>query len=371
VPAASDTSSWQDVTYGDGKFVAVARARVMYSEDGINWTAVSSIESRYWQSVTYGNGKFVAVAWKTDTSPFVTGNRAMYSEDGINWTQVPSAHDSTEWYSVAYGNGKFVAVAKGGTKRVMYSEDGINWTLAEPPNPNTGWISVTYGNGKFVAVASYGTNRVMYSEDGINWTGVPSANESLSWYSVTYGNGKFVAVAADMGISHENRVMYSEDGINWTDVPPAYGMIELRSVTYGNGKFVAVADNGSNRVMVLDAPEGRSGLYFDGELIATEVNLQPLFEKVNDLSQSGGVVTDSDLAALELDDLNDVSVPSPNIGDTLVWNGSQWEAQAEAGASVAYQDLAPASPENGDLWFNTSTLKLSVYHGNAWVQIGA
>ena len=33
--------------------------------------------SEYWQSVTYGNGKFVAVAYGSDKSA--------YSEDGITW----------------------------------------------------------------------------------------------------------------------------------------------------------------------------------------------------------------------------------------------------------------------------------------------
>ena len=82
--------------------------------------------------------------------------------------------------------------------------------------------------------------------------------------------------------------------------------------------------------------------------------------------------TNSDLAAQTLDDHADVNVPSPNVGDTLVWDGSNWVSEEPSGGAVlAYQDLAPASPANGDLWFNTSTLKLSVYHGNAWVQIGA
>ena len=35
----------------------------MYSTDGISWTAASAAdEANSWRSVTYGNGKFVAVA---------------------------------------------------------------------------------------------------------------------------------------------------------------------------------------------------------------------------------------------------------------------------------------------------------------------
>ena len=169
----------------------------MYSEDGITWTGVeSSNKFNEWRSVTYGDGKFVAVAG-------IRSDKVMYSEDGITWTGVTSSNESNSWRSVAYGDGKFVAVSNKGSNRVMYSEDAITWTGVESSNePNT-WYSVTYANGKFVAVANGGSNRVMYSEDGINWTGVSSSNESNGWFSVTYGNGKFVAISN----TGSNRVM--------------------------------------------------------------------------------------------------------------------------------------------------------------------
>ena len=70
---------WKSVTYGNGKFVAVANnlAGAAYSEDGITWTSTTMPSSENWTSVTYGNGKFVAVERSSD--------QAAYSEDGINW----------------------------------------------------------------------------------------------------------------------------------------------------------------------------------------------------------------------------------------------------------------------------------------------
>ncbi|MEQ8239303.1 MAG: YDG domain-containing protein, partial [Cyclobacteriaceae bacterium] len=235
--SAAEANQWLSVTYGNGKFVAVAQSgtnRVMYSEDGITWTGASATEANAWFSVTYGNGKFVAVS-QTGT------NRVMYSEDGITWTAA-SAAEANIWTSVTYGNGKFVGVTYSGTNRVMYSEDGVTWTAATAAEANQ-WLSVTYGNGKFVAVSNTGTNQVMYSEDGITWTAA-SAAEAKGWLSVTYGNGKFVAVAQD----GPNQVMYSENGITWT-AASANEANSLTSVTYGNGKFVAVTRSGTNRVM--------------------------------------------------------------------------------------------------------------------------
>ena len=94
--------------------------------------------------------------------------------------------------------------------------------------------------------------------------------------------------------------------------------------------------------------------------------------EINDVLNTLGdykLKSDSDA----LNDLSNVSVPSPSIGDRLVWNGSQWEAETPVAPdpAVAYQDLPPANPTNGDLWFNTTNLKLSIWHANAWVQVGA
>ncbi len=235
---AAQANGWMAVTYGDNKFVAVAKDgnnRVMYStDDAISWTAASATEANSWESVIYGNGKFVAVASNGT-------NRVMYSTDGISWTAA-SATEASSWYSVTYGNGKFVAVAGGGTNRVMWSTDGISWTSASATEANS-WRSVTYGNGKFVAVSEGGTNRVMYSTDGISWTAA-SAAEANGWYSVTYGNGKFVAISSD----GTNQVMWSTDAISWTSASAADDN-SWNTVTYGSGMFVAVSWTGTNQVM--------------------------------------------------------------------------------------------------------------------------
>ena len=166
---------------------------------GKDWWETTLPSSANWCSVTYGDGKFVAVAG---------GIRAAYSTDGINWTAA-TLPSSVSWYSVTYGDGKFVVVAGDSNGyRAAYSEDGITWTAATLPS-SAYWRSVTYGDGKFVAVAGGGINYdngAAYSEDGITWTAA-TLPSSVSWYSVTYGNGKFVAVA-----SSSDKAAYSTNG---------------------------------------------------------------------------------------------------------------------------------------------------------------
>lgn len=225
----SASQQWQSVTYGNGKFVAVAYEsnKGAYSTDGITWTEVTLPANRMWNEVTYGNGKFVAVARSSD--------KGAYSTDGVTWRDV-SMPANRNWYTVTYGNGKFVALVYNGSTGA-YSSDGINWTEMNLIYSRT-WQSVTYGNGTFVAVTS-SSNDGIYSTDGISWTRmVMPANRD--WYSVTYSKGKFVAVA-----SGSDKGAYSTDGINWTEftLPTSSSWL---SVTYGNGKFVAVAGNSAN-----------------------------------------------------------------------------------------------------------------------------
>ena len=227
--------SWRSLTYGAGKYVAIAFNDIggIYSTDGVTWTEMNMPASQQWQSIAYGNGKFVAIAWNS--------NKGAYSTDGITWTEM-TLPASQKWQSVIYGNDKFVAVPFGGDKGA-YSADGITWTeMTLPLSKN--WSSVTYGNGKFVAVISYDAAGA-YSTDGVTWTQttLPARRD---WVSVTYGDGKFVAFAYS-----SNKGAYSTDGITWTEttLPKSGGW---RNATYGNGKFVVGAYNAQYGVYSTD-----------------------------------------------------------------------------------------------------------------------
>ena len=221
------SGQWRSVTYGNGKFVATADSSsvAVYSEDGIIWEQTILPISGQWRSVTYGNGKFVAITCEN-------GHYAVYSEDGITWEQT-TLPISDSWMSVTYGDGKFVAISK--DSLAAYSEDGITW-IETTFLASRYWRSVTYGNGKFVAI-TYSDTIAAYSEDGITWKQVSLISYS-NWQSVVYGNGKFVVVG------NGEHTAYSENGITWRKNALSTS-VQLRSVTYGDGKFVAIADSSS------------------------------------------------------------------------------------------------------------------------------
>ncbi len=230
---------FRGICYGAGKLIAVASdgtasQQIIVSEDrGETWTEVEAPAAQSWQSITYGNGRFVAISSSGS-------QRVMYSDDGYNWIGVFSL-TTNSWQAVTYGNGLFVAVAVDGTDRIMTSPDGINWTDRTAPE-NLLWYDVVFGNGLFVAVGGNGTDHVMTSPDGINW--VSRAHAGTSWYScVAYGGGMFVALRNAQGAAGE-RAMSSPDGINWS-VRTSVSDQQFLSVAYGNGRFVGCGQNGT------------------------------------------------------------------------------------------------------------------------------
>lgn len=282
-----------------------SRWRFAYSSDGISWNRTTTDfadKSAVMSGLAYGNNTIVAVT-RNGTYSLGNGKRMWRSTDGgVTWTQATDG-PSNDWTDVAFGNGTFVSVAPSGTQtstKIMYSTDnGVTWTAADQP-ADTGhsWNSVAYGTGsdgvgRFVAVAGGFTtgdtegNDVMYSEDGITWYAARSGiadrdrNNTPKWKKVIYTDGVFLAIGTKFG----HRYLYSLDGVNWVAseeyISGTYH--NFRSLAYGNNEFIALGWQGSAARLAFN-PE-RTGLYYDGELIATEFNLQPLFDVVNELSQ--------------------------------------------------------------------------------------
>lgn len=227
------SGNWYLIKYLGGKFISFNRTNGsnvgIYSLDGITWVQFSLPEiSTYstWEDIDYGNGIYIAV---TNTS---TGNSIIArSTDGINWTS--HAAPVTTGGQIAFGDGKFVA--KGANGELFYSEDGINWTLESQTLTSA---TLRFGNGIFVApsVDTYGSNKFAYSEDGINWT-QGTFPSTARWYNVHYGNGRFIITIS----GSSNTALQSFNGINW-DIISMPGNYSWYALAYGKSNFVALAN---------------------------------------------------------------------------------------------------------------------------------
>lgn len=225
------TYKWNDITYGNGLFVAIGYGCAGYSTDGINWT-FSGTNVFGW-TITYANNMFVAIGCSNLDA---TGTSAAYfSPDGIRWgkTQLPSTFFIQ---SISYGNGVFIAVgSRSGysNKNYLYSTDGINWESKSLPTTRYS-SAVAYGDSKFILIGYTGAAS-LYSIDGINWLKCATNLKGQGFYSLIYANGMFITPGSSY-------IAYSSDGINWEHKDSPNLSINGSSIAYGKNVYI-VADS--------------------------------------------------------------------------------------------------------------------------------
>ena len=218
------------------RFVAVASTGTAgsYSNDGVNWVAMTLPSSQVWRAVAvnYTTGRFVAVAQGPSTA-------AAYSDDGINWiaSTLPS---SSSWTGLTVNptTGRFVAVGGAPATTAAYSDNGSTWVAATLPS-SASWNSVTVNpnTGRFVAIGYSGTSAA-YSDNGSTWTAA-TLPSSANWQGVVCNptTGRFVAVAGPSGTA----AAYSDNGSTWIAATlPSAGNWNSVTVNPSTGRFVVV-----------------------------------------------------------------------------------------------------------------------------------
>ena len=142
-------SGWRSITYGDSKFVAIAKSnrQAMYAEDPADTWTTAATPYANWRQIIYGDDKYVAVA--ETTTPGLS-NYVLYASDPAGpWTEVNTSHPIR---SITYGDGKFAAVLQDSNNHVMYANSPAGpWSYATISG-NLYWGLITYGDGNFVAV---------------------------------------------------------------------------------------------------------------------------------------------------------------------------------------------------------------------------
>jgi len=237
--------AYSSVAYGAGTWVAVStgtNVALISTNSGQTWTSVNLPEGADWIDVTYGAGKFVAVAQSDSTT-----TATVYSTDaGATWNLGSFAGSCK---AVAFGNNRFVAIAGGYplADDVFWSFDGITWNVSSIDGQN--WQDLTYSQGLFAAVAD-GSNIFATSLDGITWN-YNTLQAVSTWRGVAGGAvGKFICVSG----STDNTV-----GSIVTTGPTAQGRVVIKS---GRVDSILIWEPGSGYTsppaMVLSDPNNTS-----------------------------------------------------------------------------------------------------------------
>jgi hypothetical protein len=247
------------MTYGMGLFVAVksgSRA-VNYSTTGTGaWTEAATAlpSTAAWTKVTWGNGRFVAIAGGGSTA-------AAYSLDGVIWTA--ATLPAGTWTNVAYGQGVFLAVST--TTAGAVSEDGVTWTTKTMDTASGGFAAAAFGNpnrsGKFAAIGSGGGSASTvsnYSTQGARTRGrAYIASEKITVIRITEP-GSGYSSAPTITITDPN---------NTYEAPTA---VRIGKGVLANPSFKNRGQDYATSSAELDSGDGFADLFQNGSYIAVK-----------------------------------------------------------------------------------------------------
>jgi hypothetical protein len=248
------STSFYDITYANGLFVAVGSAIIYTSSNGgLTWTSRTN-PNRLWTDIAYGNGLFVVVGYYV--SGATNTARWTYSSDGVTWTESTSYSYGHLFGTICYGNGYFMCLGNeyydgggpvaGLPGEAWRSSDGNTWAYCGWPGDGYVFTGIAYGVGSFVGTLNNGTSSAVLSTDnGATWD--TQTTPSGSWGSVRYLNEGFIATAAT-GVAATS-IMTSALGSTWTARTAASGSNWVNT-TATDDRIVAVATTGHpNQVM--------------------------------------------------------------------------------------------------------------------------
>lgn len=355
---------------------------IWWSEDADSWNPVITPQDgsvqpdnkAYYSAMAYSPllNKFLAAPeWNRSTKKMLAS-----STDGRTWTYDSAGEEFDSAvrgnsHGIAWGNNKFVMsypsrYDTGGdhflsTGGIAWSHDGDSWNI---PDVNyhlrdsypevSDWRGIVYAEDLrlFVCVAEENFTKdrdpFLWSPDGISWNhGTVHFKDRFSDLAepegtVFYADGKFIApLGYAAGRDNLNPLLWwSVDGKNWypSEVRRNDDMIadRWRGLAYAENKWVACSPSSAMvpKFATLEHNSKKNSLFVDGAIVATQDNLTPLFQKVNQLASRQNVI---------------YSDSNPFDRDSYAANYIT----------------------SGQLWFNSSTDAGQMYirHRDSWVAI--
>lgn len=213
---------------------------VLFSPDGLSWRE-STMENAVYNDVAFGDGRFVAVGRGIEDA---TGTIAVSDDrDAATWREVFTFDGSPS--GVAFGAGVFVAVLN---FNLVFSEDGEHWQSSQLPPHQALFFDVAFGNGRFVVA---GVGATLSSSDGRNWEeavcgdpacesiAVPSGPPAmyLALQEVDYAGGIFRASGASGRLQ-------STDGRAFLPVSGRVPNVDAGALLLSLGASVGLSEDG-------------------------------------------------------------------------------------------------------------------------------
>jgi hypothetical protein len=357
---------------------------IAYSYDGINWTGLGSTIFSRGIGVAWNGKMWIAVGVLSSAGKIV------YSDNGITWTAASIQPFSSIGINVEWNGNMWVATGEG-THSIAYSYDGNKWTGCGISIFTKGYA--VKWNGKMWVAGGEGTNSIAYSYDGINWCGIPGSNNNKMFSNfvtgVCWDGIKWIVCGANTTATDSDGVIgtiaYSSDGINWTKIKSSVNTYYICSVAFNSARPNSIVFPENKMVAI-----GESSGSVTTSIIATSSNGitwtqsnsgNSMFNSGRDVYWNGtmwvavGVVgtnSGTNSIAYSYDGDNWTGL-GKNIfsteGNSLAWNGTMWVAVGKGTNSIAYS-------YDGINWRGLGTSIFSSYgrdvawNGTMWVAVG-
>jgi photosystem II stability/assembly factor-like uncharacterized protein len=240
----SDETDDSAVGSNSGYFAAGQDGTIVTSSDGINWKQLDSGTTHSFREISYGNGKLVAVG---DMATIV------YSADtGKTWNNSNSGHGfaSESFDGIYFFNEKFYATSWQGTRgSLLESSNALDWEEKKNFNSSKGYYKFVYGDNAYLAVGDNGS--IQFSNDLINWLEYTASN-TINLFDIKYCRGVYVTVGSNSDYTGGD-LFWSNTGLTWSSGSFAPN-VPLFGVACGDSEFIAVGTSG----LILKSIDGKT-----------------------------------------------------------------------------------------------------------------
>jgi hypothetical protein len=383
-----------------------------YSNDGINWTTISTISPSIFTE-GYGiswNGKL----WIVGGGGSGSSSSIIYSYDGLYWVGLGITIFS-KCYNLFWNGCKWIGCGESSNKLAFANVDGTNWrglTTASPFSTNcldmgfnykrdnrilipknmtimggqgaTNTLVYSYDsgltftglgttifsticnhiewNGSIWVAAGSGTNTMAYSFDGLNWVGLGTNTFGSEGKYVKWNGSMWVAggITSSVGV-----IAYSYDSLTWIKTTTSLFTVALYSFEF-NGKIWIAGGRGTNTLAY-----SYDGINWVG-LGATIFSDYCLSVKWNGkIFIAGGFGTNT--LAYSTNGLNWIALGSSTFSDkcnSVSWNENIWLAGGSGTNTIAYSTDGINWTGLGNTPFTSNCYGVH-WNGTYWIAGGA
>lgn len=157
-------NSWTAIEYGNSTYIMVGQTGTgsarRSTDEGATWANITlpSTYSNGWRDITYGDGKWVAIAAYTGGS---NAQAAVSTNNGTTWSAVDLGQ--FEYNQIVYTGSYFVTTAAS-SNRVAYSTDGSSWTINSNIGTPGGHIAYNPGVNQVIVTSLTGNANIALNQ---------------------------------------------------------------------------------------------------------------------------------------------------------------------------------------------------------------